>query len=150
MANNRLVNLRNFGPVDPKDGSLSHEWPLPVIWTPIEMAKDLEHHCTTVIEHMRYGCNLRGAPTSGFQCPTSNYQHGACRVNMLQGDLFDYTYDSDSDDDVEDNHLQGFTSLVLNNVQRNDYHTPRNLDPAAVQSRRERSPPFEKACHACG
>ena len=38
---------------------------------------------------------------------------------------------------------------MVNNIWRNYYCTPKNLDPAADQSRCERSPPSVKACHAC-
>ena len=31
MADSRLVNLRYVVPVDPQDGTLPHEWPLPEI-----------------------------------------------------------------------------------------------------------------------
>ena len=77
MADNRLVNLCNVAPIDPQDGSLRHEWPLPPIWTIVEIAKDLEHHGTTVIERMRYGGNLRGAPPTGYQRPPTTYRRGA-------------------------------------------------------------------------
>ena len=39
---------------------------------------------------------------------------------------------------------------MVNNMRRTEHRTPRNPDPAAVHSRRERSPPFTKNCHACG
>ena len=67
---------------------------------------------------------------------------------MLEDDPYSQEYDSDSNEEVsvDENHLQGFSTLVVSNIQRND----RNLEPAAVQSRREHSQPFEKSCHACG
>ena len=69
---------------------------------------------------------------------------------MLQGDLYEQDYESDSEEEMEDNYLQGFTSIVVHIVWWNDSHNPRNPDPAAVQSHRECSLPFEKACHTCG
>ena len=69
---------------------------------------------------------------------------------MLQDEQYGESTDSESEDEFLSNHLQGFSGVVVNNMRRNDPRTARNPDPAAVQSRRERNPPFEKSCHACG
>ena len=117
---------------------------------PVEIAKDPEHHAKTVLEQMRYGGNLRGASPTGYQRPPTTYPRGAPRISMLQDDQYDESSESDSDGEFTSNHLQGFSKVAVNNMQRNDPRTVRNPDPAAVQSRRERNPPFQKSCHACG
>ena len=58
--------------------------------------------------------------------------------------------DSETEDEFQSHHLQGFSSIVVNIMRLGDPRTLRNPDPAAVQSRRERSPLFTKTCHACG
>ena len=150
MADNCLVNLRNIVPDDPLDGTLEHERPLLDIWTPVEIVKDLERHGTTVVERMRYGGTLRCSSTRPYQCTLSAYPRGARRVSMVTDDPYEEDLESDTEDEFDSHHLQGFSCVVVNNVRCNDSRTPRNPDPEAVQSRRERSLPFTKNCHACG
>ena len=71
---------------------------------------------------------------------------------MLRDKPYAQGYNSESDEevDMDENHLQGFSTIVVNNLRWNDNRTPKNLDPAAVHSRRERSKPFNNTCHACG
>ena len=71
---------------------------------------------------------------------------------MLRDNHYAQGYDSDSDKevDMDDIHLQDFPTIAVNNIRRNDNRTPKNPDPAAVNSCRERSKPFNKTCHACG
>ena len=116
----------------------------------MEVTKDLKRHGTIVIERMRYGSNLRGAPPTGYQRPPTTYPLGARRISMLQDDQYDESSELDSDGEFTSKHLQGFSSIVVDNMRRNEPRTARNPDPAAVQSHRERNPPFEKSCHACG
>ena len=61
---------------------------------------------------------------------------------MLQEEQFDASTESESEDEFKSNHLQGFSSVVVNNMRQNDPRTARNPDPAAVQSRREHNPPL--------
>ena len=91
-------------------------------------------------------------PTGRFQRAVWSYTRGTFQINMLRGEPYAQGYDSDSDEevDVDDNHLQCFSTVAVNNVQRNDNRTPKNPDPAAVHSRRECSKPSNKTCHACG
>ena len=69
---------------------------------------------------------------------------------MFHEEMYEEASDLDTEDEFESNHLQGFSWVVINAMRRNEPCLPRNPDPAAVQSRRERSPPFTKKCHACG
>ena len=69
---------------------------------------------------------------------------------MVTDDLYVEESESESEDEFESHHLQGFSCIVVSNMRHNDSRTPRNPNPAAIQSRREHSPPFTKTCHACG
>ena len=129
MADTRPVNFRTIVPIDPGDGSLSHEWPLTTMWHPVELVKDLERHTPPLLNVCDMGAILV-PPTSDVQRTTSTYQRGARQINMLQDDPYSQEYDSDSneEDDVDDNHLQGLSTLIINNIQRNNNCTPRNPD----------------------
>ena len=57
-------------------------------------------------------------PTGRFQRATSTYNRGTRQINMLCDDSYTRGYESDSDqeDDMDDNHLQGLSTIVVNNI----------------------------------